>query len=286
MKTQILQLVEFDIVPASVNYPGIGRYSHDGGQIKYSPKLTKTGENYYNSKKELPDGFRMSTAAEELAIQLYEETSGRDPRKAEAFDDFFARNEDEWHAWQWTETGLRVPKGYEADKREKDTQGRIFYPRIVLIGDEEVGEVLVPEGNGKVVPYSSVPEEVWDTVFGIPRVTSDKKSDMKLDNHTTHFYFNTNPSKDSRSGEYDVAVARGSDWLRDGRAGCLHVYAFCGRWDVLSAGSFRPVQGSLPEIEKRLAKIDPKELKNTLLEEIKEDYNKLPPKEFQQKYSL
>ena len=287
MKTPTtLELLEFNVLPASSSYEGIGEYSLPGYQINFSPKLTRTCKNHYDSMEELPEGSRYSTAGEELAIQLKEETEGRDPRKASVFDDLFARNKDKWYAWQWTETGLRVPKGWENGRYETDETGDKKYPRIVLIGDEEVGEVLVPEGNGRVIPYSSVPEEVWSTVFGIPKVTSDKESDMKLDNHTTHFYFDPNPSKDSVSGEYDVAVARGSLWHRDGRGGCLYVFANCGRWDARSDGSFRQVQGSLPEINTVFERIDPEavEAVKARTTSIDDDAANLTARQFKEKY--
>ena len=238
-----LKTVEFDILPSTSSYAGIGEYSHSGYNIKLSSKLTRTGKNYYDSLKEIPKDSRISLASEDLAIQLGLERAGKDPRKAKEFDDLFARNNNGWYAWQWTLTGLRVPKDYRADKHEKDTQGRIHYLRIVLIGDEEVGEIPVPEGNGKAVME-------WDEVFGIPRVTSDKEGDMKYDNHTTHFYFDQSPGKDKKSGHCDVAVARRSSWPRAGHGRCLDVDASYERWYASSDDSFRQVHGSLPAMHK------------------------------------
>ena len=243
------------IVPAArSSHSTLGTaYSHAGHQIEYSPGLFQTGKNYHGSKALISPSYdRMSTAAEELAIQLGLEIAGIDPRKADVFGDLFGRNG--WYAWQLTETGLRVPKGRKAGVHETDPQGRKYWAREVLIGDEVVGEILVPEGHGRVVPYSKNPEDVWDLVFGLPRVTSASKNDRKHENHTTHFWFNPDPSTDSISGYQDVAVSRGRGWPHDGGEGCLIVGAVRGRSDAGSGDGFRPVRGSLPRIEKELAK--------------------------------
>jgi hypothetical protein len=122
-----------------------------GYEIDHASKLVRTGKNYYDSKAQIPEGHRMSTAGEELAIQLAIERAGKDPRKAEVFNDLFGRKNGGWYAWQWTETGLRVPKGRKADKYETDPQGRKYWVREVLEGNEAVGEILVPEGGGRLV---------------------------------------------------------------------------------------------------------------------------------------
>lgn len=206
-----------------------------GYVFKYSQDLVKTGTNYYESKELIPEGMRMSTAAEELAIQNVLERAGVDPRKAMIFYDLLGKNMREWHAWQWTETGIRIPKGYKPNKYETDGQGRKYWPRMVLIGDKEVGEVLIPEGVGRVIVE-------WNEVFGLPRVTSDKLCDLKLDNHTTHFMFNHSPLKrDDISGNYDIAVVRWAGYLCDTNAICLNVEAYFGHWVSNSDSGFRPV---------------------------------------------
>ncbi len=217
-----------------------GSYKHSGHEIEYSPNLVWTGKN--------PTEGRVSTADEELAIQLGLERAGIDPRQAKVFDDLFARNKSHVYIWQRTETSLRVPKGYDPNTYQTDDQGRKYWVREVLIGDNVVGEVLVPEGHGRVVPYSKNPEDVWDMVFGLPRITSDSVNDRKYGNHTTHFGFNENPWKDNTSGHKDVAVWRGSGWLLGGDEGCLVVGAPYERWGALSYVGFRPVRGSLPDI--------------------------------------
>src|SRR3989338_2013188 len=113
---------------AASSYSELGvAYSKPIHEINYSNNLVRTRKNYYDSKAELPEGMRMSTAGEELAIQLALERAGKDPRKAAVFKDYFGRNNDDWYAWQWTETGLRVPNGYDASKFETDAHGRKYW---------------------------------------------------------------------------------------------------------------------------------------------------------------
>ena len=115
------------VIPAvSSSYPTLGaNYKQGGYEVDHASKLVRTGKHYYDSKAEIPEGLRMSTAGEEFAIQLALERAGQDPRKAEVFNDLFGRKNGGWYAWQWTETGLRVPKGREAGNYETDAQGKI-----------------------------------------------------------------------------------------------------------------------------------------------------------------
>ena len=167
---------------------------------------------------------------------------------------------------------MRVPKGRKADVYETDAQGRKYWARELLIGDKAVGEILVPEGNNRVVVE-------WDEVSGIPRVTEN--IDFPHTPYTTHFWFNSTPDKDSKSGHYDVAVGRRFCWLHAGGKRCLGVGANYMRWDADSDNGFRPVRGSAPEIKKTTTKIitaDPSEMGK--------DYITLPFAEFIRKYKL
>ncbi|MBI4177057.1 MAG: hypothetical protein HY516_01710, partial [Candidatus Aenigmarchaeota archaeon] len=176
------------------------------------------------------------------------------------------------HIWQWTETGLRVPKGRDPRKYETNGQGEKYWVRELLIGSDTVGEILVPEGNGRVVVE-------WDEVSGLPRVTEDIAFPHKP--YTTHFWFNVNPGKDGVSGYQDVAVERRSGWLHDVAEWCLDVDASYARSDADSDGGFRPVRGSLVKIEKTITQINP-----TDPNEMEKDYGKLPLADFRQKYNL
>ncbi len=293
------------IPPVSSIYPALGvAYENGGYEINHAGLLVRTGKHYYYSKAEIPAGFRMTTAGEELAIQIpyeivakilertdvkdvlaaksytdikqilesYAKTTSEksaiqyvfdaesesiqqtidekdkliiDPRKAKVFDDLFARGPDEIYMWQWTETGLRVPKGREAGKYETDAQGRKYWARIVLDGDKEIGEIFVPEGDSRLVAE-------WDEVFGVPRVTIENMG-FPHKPYTTHFWFNATPNLDSTSGHYDVAVERWGYWHRDVDGGCLGVGASYWRLTAGSADGFRLVRGSLPEIIKKAA---------------------------------
>jgi len=272
------------VVPAvSSKYPTPGNaYSHGSYTVNYSPSLVRTGKDYYDSKTGIPEGLRMSTAGEELAIQLALEKAGKDPREAKIFADLFASGIDKIYMWQWTETGLRVPKGRKADAYETGSQGRKYWPRVVLLADKEVGEILVPEGSGRLVAE-------WDKVFGVPRVTIENK-DFPHKPYTTHFHFNSNPGKDSKSGNNDVAVGRRSDWRHDEHDGCLDVDADYGRSDAGSIDGFRPVRGSIPEIQIVSSNVDIEQVRREILgkarAEFSDDLAKLPVKELVRKYQL
>lgn len=219
--------------PASSSYPSIGTtYKRAGYTIEYSPALTRTDRNYYGSETLIPSGQRMSTAAEELAIQLGLEKVGKDPRKEAVFNDLFGRKDCTWDAWQWTDTGLRVPKGWDPTKYETDSKDRKYWAREVLIGDKVAGEILVPEGNGRVVVE-------WDEVFGIPRATMD--INWPHSHYTTHFWFKAKPSEGKVSGYQDVAVGRRNGWRRDEVERCLAVDANFARSDAVLGAGFRPV---------------------------------------------
>lgn len=141
-------------------------------------------------------------------------------------------------------TGLRLPKrskpNYYPDTPDyTDGQGRKYWIRVVLISDEEIGEVPVPEGNWRAVME-------WDAVTGLPRVTSDKEWDMRYDNHTTHFYFNPNPSMNTRTWDKDdIAISRRRSWRHEGHGNCLDVDAYGIRSGHYSNVCFRPVHGLL-----------------------------------------
>lgn len=227
--------------PASSSYRSLGTsYQSAGHSIEYFPILTITGKDYYDSRAGIPSDQRMSTAAEELAIQLGLERAGQDPRTAEAFNDLFARNDSHRYVWQWTETGLRVPEGRDPTKYETDAHGRKYWARELLIGNNAVGEVLVPEGNGRVAVE-------WDEVFGLPKITEDIV--WPHTPYTTHFFFNKNPELRAPSIYQDVGVFR-HDWHLDKGESCISVDAAYERWDLGLFHGFRPVRGSLPEIEK------------------------------------
>ncbi|MBI3190785.1 hypothetical protein HYZ41_03715 [archaeon] len=285
------------VLPAvSSGYPTLGAtYKQSRYEVDHASRLVKTGKHYYDSKAEIPEGMRMSTAGEELAIQLALERAGKDPRKAKIFDDLFARGPDKVYMWQWTETGLRVPKGREAVKYEIDAQGRKYWARIVLDGDKEVGEILVPEGGGRLAAE-------WDEVFGIPRVTIENQ-DFPHKPYTTHFWFNATPNLDDTSGHYDVAVGRWSFWRHGVDGGCLSVDALYGRLNASSDDGFRLFRGSGPEgpkIEKELIEkplvespvtkliqqLDPTQIEQAFLERIRTDYRSMTRPDFLKKYDL
>ena len=215
--------------------------------VQVASGLTPTADKtFYQLQEQMRKKRRMSTAAEELTGQLYEERKGNDSRKAAFFNGLFGRGKDKVYRWQWTSTGLRVPAGLEAPKSYReviDDEIHQVYHFIVLEGDKEVGEALVPRGDFRIVTS-------WNEVHGIPRTTTNEN--LPYDKHTTHWNVKLNPSVDLVSGKRDVAVQRWGGWLRDEHGRCLCVDADGRRSNSGLYGGFRPVQGSLvlPSFEK------------------------------------
>jgi len=244
MTLTIPDLKERIVVPAASSiYPEIGAsYSRPAYEMKYSNNLVIGCKNYYDSEAEIPEGPRMSTSAEELAIQLGYARAGINLRSEKANALYCLLRENYWNEWQWTATGLRVSPDMRKPPEQPDyvdDQGNKFWLRQVLIGNEVVGEVCIPEGNGRWVVE-------WDEVFGLAKITTEK-IDWTRKPYTTQSWFKPNPSKDEKSGYRDVAVGRSGGWLRDGGDGYLGFVADCERWLAFSGG-YRPVQGSVPEI--------------------------------------
>ncbi len=233
-------------------YPSLGKaYLAPARMTVASSGLVKTGKNYYDSLEqmekmiangELPEGTRFSTAGEELALQRKYEIQGKDPKKSDEFRDHMGKGR-QGYVWGHTLTGLRVPKGWEEGRKDTGT-GK--YPRIVLVGDKEVGKIQVAEGGGLVIVE-------FDDVFGVATEVRDLAWPHR--GYNAHWYFDPNPRLDEKSGHYDVAVGRWVNWHHD-EDGCLDVDADYWRWGADSGDGFRPVQGPVPEIEKfRLEKL-------------------------------
>ena len=291
----ISELKEKLTVPVAISfYPGLAVYRHSGYEIEYSPKIEITGKNYHDSKAQLTDGTKFSKAADELAIQLGYEKAGIDPRskKAKAFNDIFGRNKEKIYAWQWTDTFLRIPSNKLNPEKPDyiDKHGRKFWAREWGLDNEIYGVVYIPEGGGRVVPKTKDFLDVYDLITGLPRITSDNENDMKYENHTLHFRFNSKPSKDSKSGHYDVAVGRRSDWRRAEDERCLYVSAYYERSYSDSRDGFRPVWGSVPEIEVVSSNVDLEKIRREILQkargEFETDIKKLPFPELLEKYKL
>ncbi len=204
---------------------------HPRGEYRaeYSPALARDsdGRIIVNVTRDqareiaMAAGYRLSTATEEqkLSEKGYED---------EAFNDTFARNDQKKYFWNWTDTGLLKPKGEKEDYTMKKN-GRTYWKRIVTEGGEKVGEVWVPEGNGRVI-------REW-SVFGLPTETVDEKEHK--DGTETHFYFNRDLD--------EIAVLRGRRW--GDRENCFGLNAYCGPAYSDPFGGFRPVRGSLPKYE-------------------------------------
>jgi hypothetical protein len=167
-------------------------------------------------------GYRLSTASEEYELS-------ENGIEHVAFNDAFGRNPEHEYFWNHTDTGLLKPKGQKSDYVKKE-KGRTYHLRIVTEGGKKVGEIWVPEGNGKTI-------REW-SVFGLPTETVDGKEHK--DGTETHFYFE--PSLE------EIAVLRRRRW-RDAHEHCFGLRATGEPSRSYSSGSFRLVRGSLPEYE-------------------------------------
>jgi hypothetical protein len=159
----------------------------------YARSLVLTNRNYNELREDFTKAFRITTAAEELALRhsLYFGRSNR-------FKDLKGMNSEHKRVWQWTDTALRVPEGTDP-KEYTNFNGRKYWPRIVVVGYEEKDKILVPEGNGRLVTS-------WNLEYGIPEHTIDSAADGEF------FWFRQNPDTDNKTGKKDVAVELRWDW--------------------------------------------------------------------------
>jgi len=258
----------------SSSYPTIGASHRRGGyEVDYASRLANGGE--------FPEDYRISTAGEELAIQLALERAGKDPKREAVFDDLFARNPSRVTyrdganrrrnaMLQMTATRLRVPKRYRRSDGlvGYDDSGRELYAMEVLERGKVVGEIVVPEAWDGIVAE-------WDEVFGIPRAILEGSEDSTYDfpaPYTTRFRFDPRNLLQNPYAEISVwrmgSIHHNPDYTaemfaRDVDCGliieatmdrqcsdgpCGHSYSYDSRV------GFRLIRGSRPEIEKELAR--------------------------------
>lgn len=211
------QIIALTHCPLTLPAATAAGYERGERNIEYSPALVRDIEGNVivnitrDQARELlaPAGFRPSTAAEE------HELSKRGYIDA-VFDDTWARNTEKKYFWNWTDTGLLKT----GDVKTKS--GRTYWLRTVTEGGNPVGELWVPEGNGKVV-------KEW-SAFGLPTETAGEHCNES----ETHFYFN--PDLDN------IAVLRCRHWS-GARSSCFYLGAGCGPSYSSSDGGVRQVRG-------------------------------------------
>ncbi len=195
-------------------------------------------------------GWRLSTAAEELAIQLYQ----RKPLNAKEFQDVLKPNR-----LQVTDTVLRAIPGWEGGKKQILPDSRKYSPRQVLERGRDIGYCWVPEGGSRSVPRGPR-DEIWNRLAGIPRITNEGL----VQSHDTCFDFGLRfEESDHFTGEFDLVVERGlhTQPLAKGRKvdfrptkRWIGIYADSTPLDAAEAKIFarfgRLVKGRTPEIRK------------------------------------
>ena len=195
-------------------------------------------------------------ANEEQCVYIIGSRDAKNLRNAEALRDYFGNNDKKWYAFGETRTALRF--------READIQRRKPYN----IGDEIPADVIVtdiPEdirrqiadpkftrGDFKGVINSmnrKVAErqiqyargQVIDEMDSLGLWTKIRQTTEHTEPYALHAWLrdNLDVPRDPISGEYEVAVVRGSYWHHGER--CLDVDANHRRWDADSGDGFRPV---------------------------------------------
>ncbi len=239
---------EARLKPASSIYPELGvKYNHNGSIINYSSGLISINDDYWKCKyycdSNFPEEITFSTVAEELVILHEIEKKGSVPCESNVYRDVFGRNIQKSHMSLLTLTALRVPDGIPENEYVTDKHGRKYWPRTILLGDQEQGDILVPEGNGRVVTE-------WDEVFGIPKTTSDRESDKNNNEYSVYFDFKLSPIENYMSGKKDVAVTLEALQYPINSKACICLTAISERTEVEPFSGLRPVKGLLPKIER------------------------------------
>ncbi len=242
--------------------------------LPHSARFVRTGADFYDTvmaavrmtdSEMLASGKYLSLpmAGEEEAIYRKVSPGAKKLRNVEELRDYFANNDEAWHAWGWNSTGLRFR---EADLRSPYTVGdkitaevivteipedvlrQIADPKFTRANWKDIidkvnrvrGELAVPYARGHVI------REMHPTlgIFTEVEPTTEHKAPYAL-----HAWLreNLDVPQDPISGHYDLAVGRRVVWHRVGGR-CLSVGADFRRWFADSDGGFRPVvRGSFPE---------------------------------------
>ncbi len=156
------------VIPATSRHPEY--------MLEYNQRIIRSGQNRPGYTAAVPEGFKVSSAEEEMRILLESRERGQRPLDSIAYADLFGKNG--YYAGLRTRTGLRVPKGWENGRCQRNARGDREFPRILLEGNEEKEEVLVPMGRGWFVAE-------WND-NGIPRVTVDNAILYGIDVYKIH----------------------------------------------------------------------------------------------------
>ncbi len=114
------------------------------------------------------------------------------------------------------------------------------------IGDtanKVINERHFPPGDRRVIV-------AYNEIDGLPEETRDIP--WPHSGYYSHFWLNANPKVDNITHRCDVAVGRESCWHHAQDEWCLVANAVYKRSDAEPNGSFRPVKGSIPEIQKSI----------------------------------
>lgn len=288
-----VRLDAFEVPPAPAVYPPHVAYFRPAYTIELSPTLIHTPDmNFYKALEalarkmkddELPDDTRFLMQNEGHAKAQAYRNQGEDPRKAPEFGDYFAKNRNKLYLWEWTLNALRADKGWENGRIDSGT-GK--YPRLVLEPDwavlkqamrdclepgfnwRDIGDRLNRVAGVHQVPVGNVILS-YEPVWGLPLETQDIP--WPHEGYDEHFGFDPNPRLDEISGHHDVAVQRRGSWHRDGGEWCLDVGAGWVRSYAGSFGGFRPVRGSVPEVQPVSSNFDVEQVRREAEQKVRRE---------------
>ena len=273
------------------------------GILSYSPGLVRTidilPKGYATAEPGRADFYDMLKAAavlsvaegktitpananEEQLIYVKKSAGAKELQDIEELKDYFGKNDEKWHAWEQTLTGLRfrkqdLEKQYNiGDKITAQIIETYITPYISQIADpkfkrknfRDIIEKINKVKDAVPVPYcrGQVISEMYPSlgIFKEVEKTSEHKAPYALHGWLRE---NLDIPKDPISGYHDIAVGRWSDWRRGEDERCLSVDACYERSDSYSDDGFRPVvRGSLPELGKVSSNVDEEKIR---LEAIK-----------------
>ncbi len=199
-------------------------------------QLLHTKLDYHASADKVPDGYRMTTLAEE--ISRYWKNGGRLGNTRTLFNVLQGNNGYDPNIV--TSTGLRAPRDWE-HRYEKDGSGNRRTPRVLLIDYEEIGDVFVPESG--LIPCTDNLDDVIDPQTGLPRFTVQHNA-----NHIGHFVMPECAVPDTVTGERDLAVILYSERANDRYDQCLKIEMLT-RHTSCTANHVRIVSSPMPKIK-------------------------------------
>ena len=167
----ISEITEKLVLPTVIlSYPKLEAiYKQGSYEVDYANRLERTDRNYYGSKAGIPTGFRMSTAGEELAIQL----------KYERVADILRNIDEELILGKNPAQVADILRSRAATKSDKEAISYVFGMESDAMqrNFEETNGVLIPDPrNAKIFAdlFARGPDKIYmkqltETFLRVPR---------------------------------------------------------------------------------------------------------------------